>query len=256
MSTQSNSKPNSEVLADFGPNEWIVEDMYQRYLSDPSSVDPAWHDFFADYKPTGAGDGRSGQPAGAGDAASGKAPAATPSKGTAGARTTTPSKPAPKPAAAAPPATKTDGKPAAKQPASGAAGGKQTTIRGVGAKIAANMDASLSLPTATSVRAVPAKLIADNRIVINNHLTRGRGGKVSFTHLIGYAMVKALVEYPEMNASFQVVDGKPTLHQPDHVNLGIAIDTKREDGTRMLVVPSVKAAEQMDFREFWQAYEE
>ncbi|MGH3740853.1 MAG: 2-oxo acid dehydrogenase subunit E2, partial [Micromonosporaceae bacterium] len=256
MSTQSNSKPNSEVLADFGPNEWIVEDMYQRYLNDPSSVDPAWHDFFADYKPTGAGDGRSGQPAGAGDAASDKAPAATSNKGTVGARTTTPSKPAPKPAAAAPPATKTDGKPAAKQPASGAAGGKQTTIRGVGAKIAANMDASLSLPTATSVRAVPAKLIADNRIVINNHLTRGRGGKVSFTHLIGYAMVKALVEYPEMNASFQVVDGKPTLHQPDHVNLGIAIDTKREDGTRMLVVPSVKAAEQMDFREFWQAYEE
>ena len=67
------------------------------------------------------------------------------------------------------------------------------------------MDASLQVPTATSVRAVPAKLLADNRIVINNHLARGRGGKVSFTHLIGYALVRALAAHPEMNNSFAVV---------------------------------------------------
>ncbi len=124
------------------------------------------------------------------------------------------------------------------------------------AKIVQNMDASLAVPTATSVRAVPAKLLVDNRIVINNHLARGRGGKVSFTHLIGYALVRALVAHPEMNNSFAEVDGKPVMVRPEHVNLGIAIDLTKPDGSRNLVVPSIKACEQMDFRQFWQAYED
>ncbi len=118
------------------------------------------------------------------------------------------------------------------------------------------MDASLAVPTATSVRAVPAKLLADNRIVINNHLARGRGGKVSFTHLIGWALVKALAVHPEMNNSFGEVDGKPVLVAPEHVNLGIAIDLAKADGSRTLVVPSIKGAETQDFRGFWQSYEE
>jgi len=58
------------------------------------------------------------------------------------------------------------------------------------------MEASLEVPTATSVRAVPAKLLIDNRVVINNHLMRARGGKVSFTHIIGYALVQALKVMP------------------------------------------------------------
>ncbi|HWH00465.1 MAG TPA: multifunctional oxoglutarate decarboxylase/oxoglutarate dehydrogenase thiamine pyrophosphate-binding subunit/dihydrolipoyllysine-residue succinyltransferase subunit, partial [Pilimelia sp.] len=135
-------------------------------------------------------------------------------------------------------------------------GGKATTLRGVAARIVQNMDASLAVPTATSVRAVPAKLLSDNRIVINNHLARGRGGKVSFTHLIGYALIKALAEHPEMNKAYAEVDGKPAVVEPEHVNLGIAIDLAKPDGSRMLVVPSVKATEQMDFRQFWQAYED
>ena len=118
------------------------------------------------------------------------------------------------------------------------------------------MDESLTIPTATSVRAVPAKLLADNRVVINNHLSRGRGGKVSFTHLIGYALVKALSEYPAMNRSYAEVDGNPTVVSPPHVSLGLAIDLPKPDGSRTLVVPSIKAAEQMDFRQFWQAYED
>ncbi len=124
------------------------------------------------------------------------------------------------------------------------------------AKIVSNMDASLTLPTATSVRAVPSKLLADNRIVINNHLARGRGGKVSFTHLIGYAMVQALVSHPEMNNSFDTVGGKPVTVIPDQVNLGIAIDLVKGDGSRTLVVPSVKNVGTMDFRQFWQSYED
>src|SRR6185503_10680314 len=114
-------------------------------------------------------------------------------------------------------------------------GAKVTTLRGVSAKIVENMDASLAVPTATSVRAVPAKLLADNRIVINNHLARGRGGKVSFTHLIGWALVRALGTHPEMNNSFAQVDGKPAVLIPEHVNLGIAIDLTKADGSRTLV---------------------
>jgi len=112
------------------------------------------------------------------------------------------------------------------------------------------------VPTATSVRGVPAKLLVDNRIVINNHLGRGRGGKVSFTHLIGYAMVRALAAVPEMNDSYAEADGKPVLVRPEHVNLGLAIDVRKDDGSRQLLVPNIKAAEQMDFRRFWTAYED
>jgi 2-oxoglutarate dehydrogenase E1 component len=118
------------------------------------------------------------------------------------------------------------------------------------------MEASLGVPTATSVRDVPAKLLIDNRIVINNYLARGRGGKISFTHLIGHAIVTALAKAPELNDSYAEVDGKPVLVRPEHVNLGLAIDVHKPDGTRQLLVPSIKAAEHMDFRQFWLSYED
>ncbi|MBB5871807.1 2-oxoglutarate dehydrogenase E1 component [Allocatelliglobosispora scoriae] len=250
MSTQHTS---DNPLASFGPNEWIVEEMYQRYLTDPASVDPAWHDFFADYKPAGdaapastkAAAAPAVTPAQAAPAAA-AAPAATPAA--------PPPAPAPAKAAAAAPAKAAPAKAAPAQAVP--AGGTTVPLRGVASKIVQNMDASLAVPTATSVRAVPAKLLADNRIVINNHLARGRGGKVSFTHLIGYALVKALAAHPEMNNSFAEVDGKPVMVVPEHVNLGIAIDLQKPDGSRTLVVPSIKGCELMDFRQFWAAYED
>ncbi len=131
-----------------------------------------------------------------------------------------------------------------------------TPLKGPAARVVTNMEASLAVPTATSVRAVPAKLLIDNRTVINNALQRGRGGKVSFTHLIGYAVVKALAAMPEMNRGFVEVDGKPALVTPEHVNFGLAIDIQKPDGTRTLLVPSIKAAEKMDFAAFWSAYED
>jgi multifunctional 2-oxoglutarate metabolism enzyme len=142
--------------------------------------------------------------------------------------------------------------PAAAPPSSAA----EVRLRGAAARTAANMAASLAVPTATSVRAIPAKLLVDNRIVINNHLGRGRGGKISFTHLIGYAVVRALATVPEMNDSYAEADGKPVLVRPAHVNLGLAIDVRRDDGTRQLLVPNVKSAETLDFRQFWVAYED
>ncbi|GGM81586.1 multifunctional oxoglutarate decarboxylase/oxoglutarate dehydrogenase thiamine pyrophosphate-binding subunit/dihydrolipoyllysine-residue succinyltransferase subunit [Dactylosporangium sucinum] len=240
MSTQAtNSQENP--LAGFGPNEWIVEDMYQRYLADPASVDSAWHDFFADYKPS------PDAAAEAAPAVAAKPASVKPAPAKAEVKAAVQAEVKPKPAT----------KPAPTKEAPAPVGGARTTpLRGVAARIVQNMDASLEVPTATSVRAVPAKLLSDNRIVINNHLARGRGGKVSFTHLIGYALVRALAEHPEMNNSFAEVDGKPNLVQPEHVNLGIAIDLAKPDGSRALVVPSIKAADTMDFRQFWSAYED
>jgi hypothetical protein len=130
------------------------------------------------------------------------------------------------------------------------------TLRGAAARTVTNMDASLTVPTATSVRSLPVKLLIDNRIVINSHLSRARGGKVSFTHLIGFALVRALRALPEMNVGFDVIDGKPTVVRPAHINLGLAIDLPKPDGTRQLLVPSIKAAEDMNFAAFWSAYED
>jgi 2-oxoglutarate dehydrogenase E1 component len=129
-------------------------------------------------------------------------------------------------------------------------------LRGPAARVVTNMESSLEVPTATSVRAVPAKLMVDNRIVINNHLARGRGGKISFTHLIGFALVEALADMPVMNAHYQVVDGKPGIVQPAHVGFGLAIDLAKPDGSRQLLVPSIKKADELDFAGFWAAYEE
>ncbi|MFD2090524.1 multifunctional oxoglutarate decarboxylase/oxoglutarate dehydrogenase thiamine pyrophosphate-binding subunit/dihydrolipoyllysine-residue succinyltransferase subunit [Blastococcus deserti] len=288
MSSVSSSRPSpasSSPVAGFGTNEWLVEEMYQQYLADPSSVDQAWHEFFADYRPGSpvAGADRD-QPASSGNGAAAPArPAATPapspeaaqqpasaSAAQAPAQAAAPKAPAARasaetapadkaPADKAPadkaPAAKPAEKPAAKA-AAPAAGAKQSPLRGAAASVVKNMNASLTVPTATSVRAVPAKLLADNRIVINNHLARGRGGKVSFTHLIGYALVRALDDFPNMNSAFAEVDGKPTLIQPEHVNFGLAIDLPKPDGSRSLVVASIKAAEQMDFAQFWAAYED
>jgi multifunctional 2-oxoglutarate metabolism enzyme len=222
---------------DFGPNEWLVDELYQRYLADPSSVDMAWWNFFADYQPPAGSPVTTAEPAAAPAAPAAPAPAAEPA----------PARPAPAPAKPAPAAMAGPGP---------AVDGTQTRLRGAAARTADNMTASLTVPTATSVRSIPAKLLSDNRIVINNHLARGRGGKVSFTHLIGFAMVRALRTVPEMNNAYAPVDGKPGVVTPSHVNLGLAIDVTARDGSRQLLVPSVKAAEAMDFRQFWMAYED
>ncbi|QNP70255.1 multifunctional oxoglutarate decarboxylase/oxoglutarate dehydrogenase thiamine pyrophosphate-binding subunit/dihydrolipoyllysine-residue succinyltransferase subunit [Streptomyces roseirectus] len=272
MSSQSPSNGSStsteadqtgtNPAAAFGPNEWLVDEIYQQYLQDPNSVDRAWWDFFADYKP---GAAEPAAPAAAGTAAAGAA-ATTP---------TAPATPAPVPAAPAAPAATPAPQPAAAAPAPAPApkpkaapvstpapskeapeGPELVTLRGPAAAVAKNMNASIEVPTATSVRAVPVKLLFDNRIVINNHLKRARGGKISFTHLIGYAMVQAIKAMPSMNYSFAEKDGKPTLVKPAHVNFGLAIDLVKANGDRQLVVAGIKKAETLGFFEFWQAYED
>jgi multifunctional 2-oxoglutarate metabolism enzyme len=235
-------------FAGFGPNEWLVYEMYQQYQRDPDSVDKAWWDFFSDYSPSEP----IGHHSGTGNGSMPAEPAATAS---------TPAKSEPAPAAApSPPAPPTPAPATPPAPAPTRATAPTTPggrpLKGAAARTVINMEASLSVPTATSVRAVPAKLLVDNRVVINNHLRRGRGGKVSFTHLIGYALVRALAEFPSMNRSYAEADGKPTVIDPEHVNLGLAIDLQKDDGTRTLVVPCIKNAETLDFTRFWAAYED
>ncbi|MGI8331008.1 multifunctional oxoglutarate decarboxylase/oxoglutarate dehydrogenase thiamine pyrophosphate-binding subunit/dihydrolipoyllysine-residue succinyltransferase subunit [Actinomadura scrupuli] len=251
MSTESSRTSADPKHPDFGANEWLVDELYQKYLEDPNSVDQAWWNFFADYQPDSRPVAKTTTTAAPKPVNNGAAPAAAPPTATpagpavppqqAAPAKAAPAKQAPKPAVAAPPVPP---------------GAQEVRLKGVAARTVANMEASLAVPTATSVRAVPAKLLIDNRIVINNHLKRGRGGKVSFTHLLGYAIVRALRAMPEMNAGYAEVDGKPMLVRPEHVNLGLAIDVKKDDGQRQLVVPSIKAAEALDFRQFWAAYEE
>jgi 2-oxoglutarate dehydrogenase E1 component len=240
-----------------GPNAWLVDEMYEQYLANPSSVSEAWRDFFADYRretdpqPTTPGPAPAVATNGAA-AGNGAAPVAAASRPAPAPATT-----ASAPAKAAGPAGKAEGK-------SGGAEGKADAevpgqpLRGVAAKIVENMEASLAVPTATSFRDMPAKLLEINRRVMNGYLGRTRGGKVSFTQLIGYAVVRAIVDTRQVmsNTYLEGPDGKPRIVRHDHVGLGLAVDVEKKDGSRSLVVPVVKNADTLDFRGFWGSYDE
>ena len=132
-----------------------------------------------------------------------------------------------------------------------------TPLRGAAKSLAANMDSSVGVPTATSVRTVPAKLMVENRIVMNEHLRRTRGGKVKvFTHLIAWALMRAVTDYPGQNVHYGEVDGRPAATAPAYVTLGVAIDVPKRDGTRSLVVPNIKYADTLGFLEFVHTYED
>jgi 2-oxoglutarate dehydrogenase E1 component len=272
--------------ADFGANEWLVDELYEQYLKDKNAVDPAWWEFFEGYKPTDGSEAAVPGAPSAPAAANGHAAPAQPSPASVTAPAATDGAPArtaapPTPATGSAPATSSIPEPAeavavtppvaTAQPATAPyaevakvdrsaaqaeVDDEVQKLRGPAARVVTNMEASLEVPTATSVRAVPAKLMVDNRIVINNHLARGRGGKISFTHLIGFAVVEALKDLPAMNTGYTLLDGKPAVLTPAHVNLGLAIDLAKPDGTRQLLVPSIKKADTLDFAQFWSAYED
>ena len=264
----ASNTPANHFGGSFGPNEWLVDEMYERYQQDPSSVDKAWWDFFADYTPpaqtTNGSAPKAGTPPIPKSSTSTTPPVVPTATQVVAQAPAAPVVPTPAPQATQvvqAPQTATTAMPADPivKPIPTLVTPSASTlepIRGVAARVVQSMEASLSVPTATSVRAIPAKLMIDNRTVINNHLARGRGGKVSFTHLIGYAMIKALRAMPEMNTFFAMQEGKPVLGRPEHINLGIAIDLAKPDGTRQLLVPSIKGCEDLDFAQFWASYEE
>ena len=241
---------------EFGANQWLVDELYQQFKVDKNSVDEAWWPVLEAYEPaTGTQPSAEAAPAtttngqSASDAHPVTAPVPVIAKNQPVARTTA------KPASAQPVPAQAP----AVTPSTGEAPPTEdrvTPLRGLPKTLAANMDESLTVPTATSVRTVPAKLMIDNRIVINNHMARTRGGKVSFTHMIGWAIIQALKEFPSQNVFYADVDGKPSVVAPAHVNLGIAIDLPKPDGTRALLVPSIKRADTLTFGEFLASYED
>ncbi|HET6951386.1 MAG TPA: multifunctional oxoglutarate decarboxylase/oxoglutarate dehydrogenase thiamine pyrophosphate-binding subunit/dihydrolipoyllysine-residue succinyltransferase subunit [Acidimicrobiales bacterium] len=239
-----------------GPNAWLVDEMYEQYLADPGSVSESWRDFFADYRrdadhraaPTPGGQPAAPAPSGNG----GRLPVATN-------HAAAPAAPAvPAPAAPIAPAVPTSNGVAT--PAAPAAKVEEPgkPLRGVAAKIVENMEASLGVPTATSFRDIPAKLLEVNRRVVNGYLGRTRGGKVSFTHIVGYAIVRAIAErVPVMSSTYLTgADGKPRVIRHEHVGFGLAVDVEKADGSRTLVVPVIREADTLDFRSFWGTYEE
>jgi 2-oxoglutarate dehydrogenase E1 component len=285
--------------AEFGANEWLVDELYEQFIKDKNSVDRSWWPILESYHPTVSD--TTAAPATTSAATATTEPAATevaspapaatapqtpaasaesaPAEETAdGGEPSTATRPitAPIPVIGSQPVARTTSIAARPQPVPADAPvtapqavvvpgeGEETEetkdlvspLRGMAKALAANMDVSLTVPTATSVRTIPAKLLIDNRIVINNHLRRSRGGKVSFTHLIGWALIQALKKFPSQNVYYDEVDGKPSVVAPAHVNLGIAIDLPKPDGTRALLVPSIKRADTMGFGEYLSAYED
>jgi 2-oxoglutarate decarboxylase len=220
----------SEIIAEnFGANATYVESLLARFRSDPSLVDESWRAYFEELL-------GNGQPA----------VSATPAP----AKAVETIKPVGRTAAAAP-AKKSE--PAASAPEPGR---EVIPIRGAALKIVENMQASLAVPTATSQRRIPVKLLEENRLIINRHLHDNDRGKASFTHLIAFALLRALDQFPQLNDGFEEIDGQPARVKRESVNLGIAIDLEKKDGTRSLLVPNIKTANQMRFPEFLAAYDD
>src|SRR5881396_532207 len=127
-------------------------------------------------------------------------------------------------------------------------------ITGPAARLVTNMTESLSVPTATSFREITVDVLDARRRELNAQLAAA-GKKISYTHLIGYAIARAARELPVMTHAFQDVDGKPHRFDPRAVNLGLAVDVEKKDGSHALVVPVIKHAEGMDFATFHTTYE-
>ncbi len=212
-----------------GFNTGYVEELYAQYLDDPNSVSESWREFFADFTPTdsfaAATEARKSR-----EALAESAPAVTaPPRGGDGAVTE------------------------AEKPDVPDVHGEVKPIRGPAAKIVENMEASLDVPTATSVRSVPVKMMAENRQLINDHQRSVGGEKVSYTHIIAWAVVQALKEYSSMNTTYRRTDDTPEHVIPDAINLGLAIDIERR-GRRMLLVPNVKDAGSLTFSQLLGLY--
>ena len=200
---------NDEQTLQYGPNTWLIDEMYRRYSDNPGAVSEHWRDFFADYRPVS-------MPIQAAAAA----PAAAPAKA----------------AASLPEGAE--------------------KLRGAAEIIVQNMETSLDVPTATSSRTIPVKLLEENRRLINRYLDATSGGKVSFTHLIAWAILKALRDVPAMNRRYLRHEGEHYSVTPEHINLGLAVDVRKKDGSHGLMVPNIRDAGQYDFAGFFAAYNE
>jgi len=225
------------VTQNYGANIAFIEELYEKWRVNPDSVSTSWREFFQDYEPPVDEEPATELPVA--ELPVTELPVAE-----------LPVTTVPRPVAVPQPAVAPVSAPVTGQPATGNA----VPLRGAASKIVQNMEASLTVPTATSVRNIPVKVLEENRRVINNHLTLIGQSKASFTHIIAWAIVKAVKEQPRMNAAFAMQDGTPTRIDREDINVGLAIDVERKDGSRSLLVPNIKRAQAMDFAQFLKAY--
>ncbi|MFL6277759.1 MAG: multifunctional oxoglutarate decarboxylase/oxoglutarate dehydrogenase thiamine pyrophosphate-binding subunit/dihydrolipoyllysine-residue succinyltransferase subunit [Blastocatellia bacterium] len=246
------------IAEEFGVNADYVSELLLQYSRNPHSVDEEWRGYFAELLSNGQ---LSGEPAGNGAAKSAApAPAQTPPAGANvlhadynwGAQPAAQPQSPPQPATPAPTAAPPVPAPA-RTPTVDA--GERLPIRGPALRIAENMVASLAVPTATSQRQIPIKLLDENRRVINQHLAAAKR-KVSYTHIIAYAIVKALKAFPQLNDSFASIDGASYRLRHTDVNLGVAVDVTKKDGSHTLLVPNLKGADKMTFRQLLDTYDD
>lgn len=229
----------SEFIAEnFGANATYVEGLLSRFRSDPDLVDESWQAYFTELL------GPAGSPDGS-DNGRGTVTASAPVE--------TSKKESPKASLRAATATAPE---RVLETERKSGDGEIVPLRGAALKIVENMESSLSVPTATSQRRVPVKLLDENRLIINKHLAKNDRGKVSYTHLIAWAILRALDEFPQLNDGFDIVDDTPARIKRQAINLGVAIDITRKDGTRSLLVPNIKDAGKLRFAEFLAAYDD
>lgn len=232
MSQQAKPDVTEVIAEEFGANADYVQGLFDRFRSSPDLVDDSWRAYFTEL----VGDSFPAIPSGNGAKAAPaevEAPVAS------------------APAAATAPAPKKEV--VTSQPVSQ---GEVEIIRGPALKIVENMETSLTVPTATSERRLPVKLLDENRRIINKYLAEVHSRKASYTHLIAWAVLRALDDYPQLNDGFTENDGHPARAKRPNVNLGVAVDTTKKDGTRTLLVPNIKNANKLSFFEFLTAYDD
>ncbi|MBC8041862.1 MAG: multifunctional oxoglutarate decarboxylase/oxoglutarate dehydrogenase thiamine pyrophosphate-binding subunit/dihydrolipoyllysine-residue succinyltransferase subunit [Rhizobacter sp.] len=252
-----------EKLVDlFGPNSAFIQDLMEQYEDDPASVKESWHPFFEDIKqgkvtsleaagklPTASSDTTTNGSNGTSKPTSGN--------GTNGAHTNGSSTSVANGAATQPANFRGASIPAypSLEAVKLGAGETASAIIGVAAKIVENMEQSLAVPTATSQRTIPVKVLEENRKIILQHLALMGKSKISFTHIIAWAIVQAVKKFPSLNAAYASVAGKPHRIAKAQVNIGLAVDMTRKDGSRSLIVPNIKGASAMTFDTFIIAYD-
>jgi 2-oxoglutarate decarboxylase len=236
--SQQNKPDLSEMIAEeFGANATYVQGLLERFRSNPELVDDSWRSYFGELLADGASptslSGNGATPAGV--TVDGDSRVAAKQTNVAAAA-------APERKVTAPTAVDSDT--------------EIITLRGPALKIVENMESSLSVPTATSERRIPVKLLDENRRIINKYLSENDRGKASYTHLIAWAVLRALDDFPQLNDGFAEVDGAAARLKRRHVNLGVAIDVTKKDGTRTLLVPNIKNANKLGFSDFLAAYDD
>ena len=217
MNIENLTKEQRDRILEFGVNKWYVMELLKEYVDNPLNTSDEWKEFFESINIL---------------------PAVTERK----------------PLAAKESKTSVEAKTSKVKLPSPGIGEDAVPIRGAGVKIIENMDSSLSIPVATSFRALSVKVLEENRRILNKYLTQSGRSKVSFTHIIGWAIVKAIKEVPVMNNAFTIIDGEPNLLRRNDINVGLAIDVIKKDGSRSLIVPNIKGANKLNFKGYYDKY--